>query len=179
MEWSQNNTILIANAVETTTTPGSNVAIDNFNGMQFDTSRIGLEYDLSGGHDASNTIDSIVGDRRKRSVEANVRRRYSHYLQKVIDDNEFDSFGSLALNSMSNNRYRRDVLTPNDRLLNNLPVNRTIYFDCQNAEQELCIVAKFTVLNFKASDLPISISLNFSIDLSKIGELIRMFYRGT
>lgn len=169
MEWSQNNTILIANAVETTTS-SSNIAIDNYNGMQFDTSRIGLEYDLNGGNDAANTIDSIVGNRRKRSLEANGRYRYNQYLNKVVEYNEFDNFGSLALNSIDHNRYRRNILTPNDGLLNNLPVNRTIYFDCQNTEQELCLQAKFTVFNFKADNSAISISLNFSIDLNKIGE---------
>lgn len=136
--------------------------------MQFDASQIGLEYDLSGGHDAGHTVDG--GERRKRAIEANFRRHYNPYLQQVLNYNEMEDPFSFSLDSNIHERYRRDVSTSNDRLLKNLPINRTIYFDCQNAEEELCLQAKFTVLNFKADKTPIFISLNFSIDLSKVGK---------
>lgn len=164
VEWTQNNTILIANAIESTSLT-SNIAVDNFNGMQFDASKIGLEYDLNSGDPSSgsgyesigdNTDSLGVGRRRRRSMN----RYYSSYLQRIVDSQ--DEIGA--------SRHRRDIFNANDRLLANLPFNRTIYFDCQNAEQELCLQAKFTVLNFNAGNTPILISLNFTIDLKKVGK---------
>lgn len=64
-------------------------------------------------------------------------------------------------------RNKRDINIASDP---NLPSSRTIYFDCQKSEQEQCLLAKLTVLNFKSGNLPILVSLNFTIDLRKIGE---------
>ena len=69
-------------------------------------------------------------------------------------------------------RRKRDIFSTNDRILANLPQNRTIYFDCKDAEQELCLQGKFTVPNVKAGDLPVLITLNFTIDLKKVAKVM-------
>lgn len=165
VEWTQNNTIMILDAMESSTML-PNLPAENYNGMQFDTSRIGLEYDLGGG----NPNEGNVGDRKRRSAEfSNVRNtHFNPYLMKVVEANQMDD--EMLWNSISPYRSKRDIVNANDPLLANLPFNRTIYFDCQNAEQEQCLQAKFTVLNFRTGNLPILISLNFTIDLAKIGE---------
>lgn len=179
IEWSQNNTILLPNAVEITSTPTSNIALDNYNGMQFDASRIGLEYDLSGngGADVANefdltaSVDHQSGKRRRRRSTSRLGRMYNPYAQQLYA-NEF-TYPDMALQSHS--RKRRGLFDSHEHILNNLPLNRTIYFDCVNAEEGACVQAKFTVYNFEPGNVPILISFNFSIDLNVIGKWIWIF----
>lgn len=169
VEWTQNNTILILDAIESTTT-SSNVPIEDYNGMQFDASKIGLEYDLSGGQSTNDesTVIGSIGDRKRRSLENPQNAYFNPYLQRVIEPNEMgSSFTWSDLDSMGN-RYRRDTLNSNDHTLANLPVNRTIYFDCQNSDEEFCLQGKFTVTNLRAEDLPVLVTLNFAVDLKKV-----------
>lgn len=174
IEWSQNNTILIPNAIEVTTPPV--IATDNFNGMQFDASRIGLEYDLSGGGQSGNEYD-INGNGgadqihlRRRRRAARFGRMYSPYLQRITgdDDDAEEQYTDAAITR--HNRHRRGLFDSHEHILNNLPPNRTIFFDCVNAVEGACVQAKFTVFNFKTGNMPILVSFNFSIDLNVIGE---------
>lgn len=175
IEWSQNNTILIPNAIEGTSTP-SPIALENFNGMHFDASRIGLEYDLGGGQtgneydaNANGAGDQLnLGRRRRRS--ARFGRMYSPYLQRVNDDVADEEYTEAAITR--HNRQRRGLFDSHEHILNNLPPNRTIFFDCVNAVEGACVQAKFTVFNFKPGNMPILVSFNFSIDLNVIGKLI-------
>lgn len=48
IEWSQNNTILFQNPIETSSQSVPYIA-ENMNGMDYDPSKIGSEIDLSGG----------------------------------------------------------------------------------------------------------------------------------
>lgn len=148
-----------------TSTP-ANVAIDNLN-MNFDTSQIGLEYDLNQGSSANEfditvNTDNQLG-RRRRS--ARFGRMYSPYLQRVTEEQDFSEAPGAA-----HSRSRRGFFDSHEHILNNLPPNRTIYFDCVNAEEGACVQAKFTVFNFKTGDAPIRVSLNFSVDLNVIGK---------
>lgn len=166
IEWSQNNTILIPNAVESTSTP-SNVAIDNLN-MHFDASQIGLEYDLNQGgstneFDIITHADNHIG-RRKRSTRFG--RMYNPYVQQVTEQEQDFSMAPTARHI----RSRRGLFDSHEHILNNLPPNRTIHFDCVNAEEGACVQAKFTVFNFKTGNVPIFLTFNFSIDLNIIGE---------
>lgn len=174
VEWSQNNTIIIMDAIESSSTSTSNAPIEDYNGMQFDASKIGLEYDFSGGQLNNGEISNIdtIGDRKRRSLEQRSTAYFNPYLQKVVDSDELGrSLAYSEMNSMGN-RYRRDLFTSNDHILANLPVNRTIYFDCMNSEDELCLQGKFTVPNLKADDLPVMITLNFTIDLKKVAKVM-------
>lgn len=172
VEWTQNNTILILDAIESTTST-ANTPVEDYNGMQFDASKMGLDFDLSGGQPTNEeALNDSTGDRRRRSVE-NVHNTYFNpYLQRVMQSDEMGS--SIAWNNMDllGGRQKRDIFSTNERILSNLPHNRTIYFDCKNAEQELCLQAKFTVENIKANDLPILITLNFTVDLKKVEKIM-------
>lgn len=165
VEWSQNNTILIPNAIEVTTPP--NIALDNYNGMNFDASRIGLEYDLSGSNGAATNEFDLTSNteqlRRRRRSTSRLGRLYNPYLQQLIDDHNDYS-------EAPHRRTRRGLFDSHEHILNNLPPNRTIHFDCVNAEEGACVQAKFTVYNFKPSNVPVLVSFNFSIDLNVIGE---------
>lgn len=155
VEWVQNNTILVLDAIESTSTTISTASVADYNGMQFDASKIGLEYDLSGGNQNN---DNIFEERRRRSAEFNGNTLFSPYLQKIIQtDQTFD-------------RYRRDIFNTNDHLLSYLPKNRTIFFDCTDTEEEFCLQGKFTVSNFKKDNTPILVMLNFTVDMSKISK---------
>lgn len=169
IEWTQNNVILIANPIETTTTVAPNTVQNNYNGMDFDASRIGLEYDLNNDVPGSDSINSN-GDssrrRRRHLIDDNNNIYYNRYSQRIVRSLEtnIDPF-TLGV------RMKRDLTNIDDNTLKNLPINRTIFFDCNSMdEQQHCIQAKFTVHNFKHGNQPILISLNFSIDLNRIGE---------
>lgn len=173
VEWTQNNTILILDAVESSTyVPTSSTPVVDYNGMQFDSSKIGLEYDFSGGQSSTDEMPNNLMGRRRRSVEYESNNYFNPYLQRVIETNEMGStFIWNDIDSMSTRR-KRDTLNSNDHILANLPANRTIFSDCHNSEQELCLQGKFTVTNFKANDFPILITLNFTIDLKKIEKVM-------
>lgn len=142
--------------------------------MQFDSSKIGLEYDLSGGQPShvESFNNDFGGDRKRRSIEQTQNAYFNPYLQKVIETDEMAS--SLAWNNIGSisSRNKRGIFSSNDHLLANLPINRTIYFDCQDAEQELCLQGKFTVTNLQATDLPVLITLSFAVDLKKVAKVL-------
>lgn len=164
VEWTQNNTILILDAVESSTS-SMNAPVEDYNGMQFDASKIGMEYDLSGGQPTHGDSSSDFAESRKRrSIESMQNAHYNPYLQKIIENDQ--------MTSGIDSRYKRDLFGSNDRVLANLPANRTIYFDCRNAEEELCLQGKFTVKNIKANDLPVLITLNFTVDLKKVTKVM-------
>lgn len=138
--------------------------------MGFDASRIGLEYDLGGGAaGATNDFDlASSGDshlRRRRRSATRFGRMYNPYLQQRIFEDEAYSEAPL-----SHSRQRRGLFDSHEHILNNLPPNRTIHFDCVNADEGACVQSKFTVYNFRPSNVPILVSFNFSVDLNVIGE---------
>lgn len=158
VEWTQNNTVLILDAIESSTAL-LNAPVEDYNGMLFDAS-------------SDSPVGDFIGDRRRRSVD-NMRNSYFNpYSQRVVEMDQMAS--SIAWDRMDSidNRHKRDIFSTNDRILANLPANRTIYFDCKNAEQELCLQGKFTVLNIRADDLPVLITLNFTIDLKKVAKVM-------
>lgn len=171
VEWTQNNTILILDAVESSTLT-LNAPIEDYNGMQFDSSKLGMEYDLSGGQNGENLNGDFIGDRKRRSAEPSQNAYFNPYLQRVIETDQMKNM--LAWNEIEpiKRRNKRSIFSTNDHLLANLPVNRTVYFDCQNAEHELCLQGKFTVTNLQANNLPVLITLNFTIDLKNVVKVL-------
>lgn len=72
-----------------------------------------------------------------------------------------------------NIRRRRSIQFQDDTIISNLPINRTILFDCHDETgSALCIKGKFSVHNFKSGNNPILVSYIFDIDLSKIGKFL-------
>lgn len=174
VEWTQNNTILILDSIESST-GSANVPVEDYNGMQFDASKIGLEYDFSGGQSSNGdaSVGDFLGDRRRRRSVDSIRNAYFNpYSQRVVQMDQMASSIAWDRADAADSRRKRDIFSTNDRILANLPQNRTIYFDCKDAEQELCLQGKFTVPNVKAGDLPVLITLNFTIDLKKVAKVM-------
>lgn len=175
VEWTQNNTILILDAIETTTPALSTAPIADYNGMQYDTSRIGLEYDLNGNTGVETNTNAAEGRRRRRSAlyEADAGDAYYNlYSQSVVENNQMDTFSWREMPAF--NRRKRDIFNTDDKVLANLPVNRTIYFECQDEEQDRCLVGKFSVPDFMTDNSPIMITLNFTVSLDRLGELMNL-----
>lgn len=167
VEWTQNNTILILDAVESTTSIStSNVPVVDYNGMQYDASQVGLEYEFGAGPPPTDDT------RKRRSLEHESSTYFNPYLQRIVKNDDMGStFIWNEIDSMTS-RHKRDTLNSNDHILANLPANRTIFSDCHNSEQELCLQGKFTVANFRANEFPILITLNFTVDLKKIEKIM-------
>jgi hypothetical protein len=152
--WSKNNQVILQTE-EGSTEPI--IALNNMN-LNFDSSKLGFDYDFNSGRQEDQDM-SLSNHRRRRSLwqqdDDNTYRVFNHYTG-VID--EYHSAYRIANEK-------------EDQTLKNLPKNRTIYFDCASAEENFeCVEAQFTIHNFRPGSEPISIALNFSIDLFKIGE---------
>lgn len=160
MEWTQNNTVLIQNPIESSTNPI--LLADNLkmNGINYEQTKMGLDYDHAGSMQQDLNLmnfDDAMGRRKRRSVDEVSHRNYNRYTQRITEN----------VHQIS----RRSAFSVNDVILANLPVNRTIMFDCNMAEEGQCVEARFSVHNFRAGNVPIIVALNFSVDLTKVGKL--------
>lgn len=90
--------------------------------------------------------------RRRRDL---VVSDYNKYTQRVINH--------------SQSRKRRSVNQENDDLFYNLPVNRTVFFNCDN-QGVTCIHAKFNISNLFPGHQPAEIVFQFGLDMSVYGE---------
>lgn len=176
VEWTQNNTILILDAV-VVPTPLMNVPVTDYNGMQFDTSRIGLDYNLNGDEPTEAATSDRRRRRRRRAIDADTSDAYFNlYTQSVVDRQQMERFAWSDM-ATAGGRQKRDIFSTDDRVLANLPANRTIYFDCENEEREMCLVGKFTVPDFATDNSPIMVTLNFTINLDRLGKAILSIFR--
>lgn len=169
VEWVQNKPIM--NDIDSSTL-SLNAPFNDYTKMQFDSSKRDLEYDLSQPSYADSSKDNFVGHQKRRSIEPIKNTHFSPYLQKVIETDEMTPQLAWKEKSLNSHRNKVGIFSSNDRLLANLPSNRTTYFDCQDAEQKRCIQGKFTVTNLQANDLPIMITLNFAVDLIKVANIM-------
>lgn len=153
VEWTQNSTILILDA-------------------------IGSEQGLSGSQSSigETSIDNQIENRIRRSLESTQNVHFNPYLQRVIESEELTSLeeNSVAWSDMSRigSQSERDIFDFNDRLLTNLPSNRTIFSDCKYSEQEFCLQGKLRVRNLRADGSPVLITLNFTIDLKSVDRIL-------
>lgn len=153
--WSKENKILQQAREEST------IVIDNMNNMNFDSSKLGFDYDAN-----SNRHDD------QELAHGNHRRRRSLWQNSGYDENIFRVYNQYTGSIDEYHSSYRVSVDKEDQTLKNLPKNRTIYFDCSTSEEtDECIEALFTIHNFRPGSEAISINLNFSIDLSKVGEL--------
>lgn len=153
VKWSQNNS-----------------AIDLHSGDSLQSSQNDSKYlptTLSSNEE--NPVNGLLGDRNRRSIEYMQKAYFNPYLQKVIATNQSD-ITSLPY-TMNNFPFERESFSVNDRILSYLPSNRTIHLNCTNSN-EYCLVGRFRVSNFKASNSPVLITLNFTIDMTKIGRIM-------
>lgn len=160
VEWTFNDTILILDAMESIAIPFNNAAQINHQ-FGFEDEKFTVEH---------TSITNSDVNRIQRSFVNKQNTHFNPYLQKVIKSENMER--SLLSNG-KNSRDRRstvDVSSVNDRILANLPSNRTIYFDCKDADT--CLEAKFRVSNIKPNNFPILITLNFTIDMTKVARIM-------
>lgn len=128
--------------------------------MNYEQTKMGLDYDHAGSMQQDlnlMNLDDAMG-RKRRSVDELSHRNYNRYTQRITENAHTIS--------------RRSTFSVTDVILANLPVNRTIMFDCNMAEEGQCVEARFSVHNFRAGNVPIIVALNFTVDLTKVGKLL-------
>lgn len=174
-EWTQNHTVVLPNPTHIAYEPILISGIGgggHMNGMDFDSSKIGLEYDFNAGSingtnrtifpfatrfDDGSLVDPAIeaaANRKRRSVDT-VFRSYNRYTRSV-DEHQVSA--------------RISAQNPDDATLSNLPINRSFMFECTEVEMEYCLRARFSVHNFLVGNAPILISLNLSLDLMTFGK---------
>lgn len=127
------------------------------------------EYEINGDQLSSThaSVDEFVGNGMHRRSDEN--SHFNQYSQRVVEMP--NSTASNRLNAMEN-RPKTNITSTNDRILANLHPNRTIYFDCKNAKQANCLQGKFTVPHFNGEDLPVMITLNFTLTLKNVAKIM-------
>jgi hypothetical protein len=144
---------------------GDNMNLHN----SFDSSKLGFDYDFN----SPKTHDYELGQshhRRRRSLWKNDKD------DDYDDDNTFRVYNQYTGSIDEYTSSYRASVDKEDPILMNLPRNRTIFLDCSQPEDmNECIEAQFTVHNFRPGSEPITISMNFTIDLRKFGKNIFHF----
>lgn len=157
--WSRDNKIIMQSMEATT--QSSNVVVDNMNSHNFDSSKLGFDYDFNSEKNVEHNLHDLNNHRRRRSV----------WQESRDDETVFRVFNQYTHSIDEYQASYRISSDQEDQTIKNLPKNRTIYFDCTSPEGNgECIEALFTVYNFKPGSDPIVINMNFTIDLNKIGE---------
>lgn len=156
IEWSQNNTFLALNSAA-------------YEGAWLNhESKINADGELNDDQTNENAYN-----RKKKSIDDGENIYFNRYIQKVVKNDQIDSTSSNSLyQAVSTNLHNGNTLSTNDRILAHLPSNRTIYFGCRDIKHEFCLEAKFRVSNIKASNLPILITVNFTMDMTKVAKIM-------
>lgn len=142
IQWMYNDTMLILNPIELS------------------------KLTSNGSFGESNIASKVV--RKQRSIGNAQKHHYNHYLQRII---ETDKTTSVSANELSN-LDDENAFDGNDRILADLPFNRTVYLNCNGVEKRLCLHGKFSVVDFKANESPILISVNFTVDHGSIAKIM-------
>lgn len=119
------------------------------------------------------SIDGSVGSRLRRSIDDPHDIYFNPYLQRLVEyDGSSTKQSSGNWSMFADEQSDRDLKDLNNRFLSNLPSNRTIYFNYEKSEHEFCLQGRLKVTNLKANSAPISITLNFTVDLKKIDKIM-------
>lgn len=125
----------------------------------FDSSKLGYDYDMNADRNEDfNTIGQSNNRKRRMSLmkhdDGANNRMYNRFTRSIMEE-QLASF--------------RAPIDKEDATLTNLPRNRTIFLDCIE-DNSGCLEIEFTVHNFRPGSEPLSIFLNFSMDLTKMGK---------
>lgn len=142
-----------------TFTGDGNVFIPSHLSADFDSSKMGFDFEMNADRNEDfDTIGQSNNRRRRMSLgredDSATNRIYNRFTRSVMEE-QLASF--------------RAPIDKEDATLTNLPRNRTIFLDCVE-ENSGCLEIEFTVHNFRPGSLPLSIYLNFSMDLTKMGK---------
>lgn len=156
--WMQDNKVILPSLESTT-----NVIVDLNN---LPSHNFGYDYGFENKQDEM--PNEMIVDTNQQH-----RRRRSPKMQEVAEDDDrifrvYNVYTGSIDEYHSSYRIETDKL---DETLKNLPKNRTIFFDCSDEEEHECWEARFTIHNVRPGNEPISITMNFTLDLSLIGKL--------
>ncbi|XP_055536968.1 integrin alpha-PS3-like [Wyeomyia smithii] len=143
--WTQNNTILIPNVKEYSTSPPE---VDNYY-------KAGLDFGILSGESSQDS----TGD-HQHSLS---RRRRS--LNTGFNDLQYNRYTNQL---HQHSRTRRSVTTVNPVILAGLPANRTLAFHCDSEAMIECAEVSVQIANFKPGNIPIVIHLLFPLDLDEV-----------
>jgi len=144
---------------------GDNMNLQN----NFDSSKLGFDYDFNSAKTHEYDTLGQSHHRRRRSLWQNDKDDTDDY--EVNDDKTFRVYNQYTGSIDEYTSSYRVSVDKEDPILMNLPRNRTIFIDCSQPEDmNECIEAQFTVHNFRPGSEPITISMNFTIDLRKFGK---------
>lgn len=146
VEWRQNGTILVLGAVELSPNKPVHNPIEN--------------------NKENPSILNLVRNRKRKSIDSILKPYYNPLLQKIVEKNE-ETSESWSDMGLMNNQFEEDMFAFDNHVLDNLPSNRTIRFNCAD-DPTFCLQGKFMVQNFRANDSPLVITLNFTVDIKKM-----------
>jgi Integrin alpha len=147
ISWTKNNLILIKNAYESSSAAPK--LIENLNSHEFHTAQIGVFQSAAMDNNHMDHTDPTSFRRKRREA--------------------------FQESPLVENRQQRSVQTFHDEnILNNLPLNRTIFFKChtiQLEEENHCVRGTFSVRNFRAGSAPIMVNIKYTVDSATIDQL--------
>lgn len=145
----QNNTQIIMNAVEVSSSRGMQEAVAvSQNGGHYDVITSGHVQETWQEYD-SDSVATASMTRRRRDIKALTANR--------------EQYARIS------NIKAHDLLSEDFK--GKLPVNRTIVFNCRDPTMTSCLRAVMRVYNFKP-DKPINLNMRYSVDLNEINAIL-------
>lgn len=149
--FTQNNTVIIQNAMEISSTPQ---IVENMQGMDFDSSKVGYPVEF----DPGNQPDSSETDLSNNFSNSKRRRRATG----DIPDIEYDQL----------TRWDNTITEIRESLSSLVSIDKTVMFNCHNPADALCIEASLDVTNLEAGDNVVSILISYNVDLNQIDKIL-------
>lgn len=142
----------------------------SYNGQNYE-----IDWIQNGNQPDESSIEGTIVNRDRRSLEDSRHIYFNPYLQRLIESDGVNSIeGSTTTwnNMLVNDQTEKDTFDFNKRLLSYLPSNRTTYFECKKSEPKFCLSGRLRVTNLKTSNAPLLITLNFTVDLNNVAEIM-------
>ncbi|XP_017485528.1 PREDICTED: integrin alpha-PS3-like [Rhagoletis zephyria] len=153
IDYYQNNTQLIMNTIEVSTSTHSTSTVSKTNKHK----HINAQYDSNSFYEM--TVESESSTHTDDTTTLSVRRRRRR---------------EAAANTATKAQYARIVKAHellSEDLRGKLPVNRTIVFNCNDPEMTICVRSVMRVYNFKP-EKPITVTMKYQVDLNEINQIL-------
>ncbi|XP_036332455.1 integrin alpha-PS3-like, partial [Rhagoletis pomonella] len=153
IDYYQNNTQLIMNTIEVSTSTHSTTTVSKTNKHK----HINAQYDSHSFYEM--TVESESSTHTDDTTTLSVRRRRRR---------------DAAANTATRAQYARIVKAHellSEDLRGKLPVNRTIVFNCNDPEMTICVRSVMRVYNFKP-EKPITVTMKYQVDLNEINQIL-------
>ncbi|XP_050323162.1 integrin alpha-PS3 isoform X1 [Bactrocera neohumeralis] len=156
IDYFENNTQLVMNAIESTSSTHSTTSI-NSNIQIYKEKQISTTYDSMGLYDLPVESENYYIDDSSKFSQMSIRRKRE-----------------VAANTATKAQYERIVKSHellSEDLKGKLPVNRTIVFNCHDPEMTVCVRAVIRLHTFKPEN-PLTVSMKYQVDLREINQIL-------